>query len=139
MERQLLENLAAETDERTTMVDYRWWDAVRGNEARLDDEYTESGRWVPIKMAVCPLCNGSGEVVNPSIDAHGLTREDFDEDPDFEESYFRGDYNQPCGLCHGEKVIPVPLDASVVATIEEHVRERWEDRSVEMAEARVGA
>lgn len=138
-ERLLSQNLAAERDERTTAVDYRWWDAIRGNEARIEDEDTESGTWVPIRFAVCPLCEGRGQHVNPSIDAHGLTREDFDEDPEFEERYFGGDYDIPCNLCRGEKVVPVPLDAAILKRVAEYARERAEWRSEMLAEMSVGA
>ena len=58
------------------------------------------------KFEVCETCRGSGAVVNPSIDAGGLTPEDFDEDPDFHESYMQGDYDICCPECGGEKVVP---------------------------------
>jgi hypothetical protein len=138
-ERQLIENLAAESDPRTVAIDYRWWDAISGNEARIVDEYTESGHWVAIRFEVCPLCEGHGKHVNPSIDAHGLSREDFDEDPDFAESYSRGDYDVRCTLCRGEKVVSVPLDAEVRETIEEHVRDLGQMRAEMLAEMRMGA
>lgn len=63
---------------------------------------------LPAKYEVCPTCRGKGTHVNPAIDGHGLTREDFDEDPDFEEAYFRGDYNVPCEECKGTRVVLVP-------------------------------
>jgi len=135
----LQQNLAAESDPRTTAIDWRWWDAISDNEARLVDEYTESGTWVPVRFEVCPLCGGRGKHVNPSIDAHGLSRDDFDEDPAFAEAYFRGDYDQPCTLCRGEKVVPVPLNAEVAARIETHARELGESRMEQLAEMRFGA
>ena len=57
---------------------------------------------------VCPLCDGKGRHVNPSIDSQGLTREDFDDDPDFREDYFSGMYDQECNECHGKRVVPIP-------------------------------
>ena len=57
------------------------------------------------QFAVCPTCDGNGTHVNPSIDAHGLSREDFDGDPDFEESYFAGDYDVSCAECGGQRVV----------------------------------
>lgn len=62
---------------------------------------------LPAKFEVCGTCEGRGTHVNPSIDGNGLSREDFDQDPDFEEAYFRGDYDVQCRTCHGEKVVPV--------------------------------
>lgn len=61
---------------------------------------------VPLKWIVCGLCDGRGKHVNPSIDANGLTREDFEEDPSFRRSYLRGDYDVPCYRCSGQRVEP---------------------------------
>jgi hypothetical protein len=61
---------------------------------------------IPFVWAVCDLCRGKGSHVNPSIDCNGLTGEDFDEDPDFAESYMRGDYDVQCGQCNGRRVVP---------------------------------
>ena len=58
------------------------------------------------KFEVCDICSGSGKTVNPSIGAGGLTQEDFDEDPDFEERYMDGNYDVVCAGCNGEKVVP---------------------------------
>ena len=71
----------------------------------VDGEETEVT--LPTKFKVCPKCRGKGTHVNPSIDGNGLTREDFDEDPDFKESYFRGDYDVTCHRCEGRNVIAV--------------------------------
>jgi hypothetical protein len=57
---------------------------------------------------VCPRCRGEGKHVNPSIDSHGLSREDFDQDPDFEEDYFSGVYDVPCYVCSGARVVKAP-------------------------------
>jgi hypothetical protein len=56
--------------------------------------------------AVCPTCEGEGKHVNPSIDSHGISREEFDEDPDFEEAYFSGAYDVTCVECKGQRVVP---------------------------------
>ena len=50
---------------------------------------------------ICTVCNGDGRVVNPNIDAHGLTAEDFHEDPDFAEDYASGLYDICCTPCNG--------------------------------------
>jgi len=50
---------------------------------------------------ICPVCSGEGKCVNPNIDAHGLTAEDFHEDPDFAEEYFGGTFDEPCRPCRG--------------------------------------
>jgi RecJ-like exonuclease len=63
---------------------------------------------VPAKRTVCPRCEGTGTHVNPSIDGHGLTQEDFDADPDFAEGYFNGRYDVRCEECDGRNVVEVP-------------------------------
>jgi hypothetical protein len=76
-----------------------------------EDEDNEVYKTLPSKFEVCPLCAGRGKHVNPAIDAGGLTREDFDEDPDFAEDYFAGAYDVPCYECKGQRVVPVPDEA----------------------------
>lgn len=69
-------------------------------------EYT-----VPVVPAVCPTCHGKGTHVNPSIDSHGLTAEDFAEDPDFADDYLGGRYDVECFHCGGARIVVV-LDPS---------------------------
>lgn len=54
---------------------------------------------------ICPVCDGEGKTVNPNIDAHGLTAEDFREDPDFAEDYRSGLYDITCAACNGLRVV----------------------------------
>ena len=61
---------------------------------------------LPARYEVCPRCEGRGKHVNPSIDGHGLTSEDF-EDPEFREDYFRGVYDVACHECRGVRVVRV--------------------------------
>lgn len=63
---------------------------------------------IPARWEVCGLCNGAGQHINPSIDAHGLSREDFDRDPDFAEDYMNGRFDVPCYRCSGRSTEPVP-------------------------------
>lgn len=53
------------------------------------------------KWMICPICRGEGHYVNPNIDSNGITREDFDEDPDFQENYMSGAYDVTCATCGG--------------------------------------
>ena len=69
-----------------------------------DDELIE----IPAKWEVCSLCDGKGTHVNPGIDAHGLTAEDFESDFDFYESYLKGEYDECCYRCEGRTTEPVP-------------------------------
>ncbi len=63
---------------------------------------------LPAKFEVCTRCEGAGTHTNPSIDGHGISPEEFAEDPDFEESYFRGDYDVTCSVCDGARVVARP-------------------------------
>ena len=78
------------------------------------------------KKAVCPSCNGTGAHVNRAIDGNGLTREDFDEDPDFAEGYFRGDYDVTCDDCGGANVVD-ELDEARVALADLKAYQKQED------------
>jgi len=71
--------------------------------------YDEDGEEVAVKAKweVCSRCNGNGSIVNPNVDGHGLTRDDFAEDPQFEEDYFAGVYDIDCPECNGLRVVAV--------------------------------
>jgi len=99
-------------DPRVRAKDSIWWESVRGKTAILK-ERTEDGKRqsTEFEYKVCPLCEGKGSHVNPSIDSSGLTAEDFYEDPDFFEDYRSGVYNVPCNLCSGLRVIPRAIGA----------------------------
>ena len=109
-----------------------------------DDMYEdEDGNWheeeevtlrLPAKMEVCDLCSGSGKVVNPSIDAGGLTQDDFDRDPDFEEEYFSGAYDIGCPQCNGNNVMPVVNEAALDDEQKKKYYEFLEKESSEAAE-----
>lgn len=58
---------------------------------------------------VCEYCEGRGKYVNPAIDSHGITQEEFDDDPGFEEDYFSGRYDVVCKGCRGKRVRPEPI------------------------------
>ncbi len=83
-----------------------------------DDEPQPTPVRVPIKFEICGVCGGKGTHVNPSIDCGGLSREDFDDDPDFERDYFGGAYDVQCGGCGGKRVEPM-LDRDAALTAEQ--------------------
>lgn len=62
---------------------------------------------LPAKYEVCFTCQGEGKHVNPAVDGHGISQEEFDEDPDFAEAYFNGNYDVTCDECKGKRVVPV--------------------------------
>ena len=85
---------------------------------------------VRLKFDVCGTCNGRGAYVNPSIDSHGLSREDFDDDPDFADDYRRGCYDVSCSECGGARVVPVIDEdenpAELVKEIQDAERDAWQ-------------
>jgi len=97
---------------------------------------------IPSKWGVCPVCNGEGKHVNPSIDAGGLTAEDFHDDPDFAECYFGGMYDVTCNRCGGKRVVRVPDYEAMTdydrKLLEEHDRAEAEFRAEMLAEIRMG-
>lgn len=60
---------------------------------------------LPVRRIVCPRCDGKGTHVNPDIDGHGISPEEFAEDPGFEEAYFSGRYDIRCEECDGRNVV----------------------------------
>ena len=66
----------------------------------IDDELIDTV--FPAKYEVCDVCEGKGHYVNPNIDRHGLSSEDFDEDPDFRDQYISGIYDIQCRNCKGK-------------------------------------
>lgn len=98
--------------------DHRWYETFDERSMSvtvLDGEVT-----LPVTYEVCETCNGRGKHVNPAIDGHGLSAEDFNDDPDFAEDYCRGFYDVPCAECDGQRVA-LALDTSR-ATAEEVAR-----------------
>lgn len=96
----------------------------------MDDEGNETEHTLKLKFEVCDTCEGRGKYVNPAIDSHGLTREDFDDDPDFEEGYFSGRYDVTCGVCKGERVVPVVdeerSDKALVKRFQDLEQDAWD-------------
>jgi hypothetical protein len=74
----------------------------------VEDDDGEQTFEIPAVFEICGLCQGRGKHVNPSVDCNGLTREDFDADPDFARGYWSGAYDVTCHRCHGKRVEPVP-------------------------------
>lgn len=108
-----------------------------------DAEGNDVEKKLPMRWAVCDVCSGRGTHVNPSIDAHGISAEEFAEDPDFGEAYFSGAYDQTCNRCQGRTTVPdvdwdrlSPEDA---AAYQRQCRDEAIDRAAELAERRRGA
>lgn len=114
-----------------------------------EDYEAEKELKLPARLEVCDLCEGSGSVVDPNIDAGGLSRDDFDEDPGFEEDYHSGRFNITCPQCRGKNVVPV-IDYERLSVeqkkefdeyqddLEEAARDAEADRKTMMAEMGYG-
>lgn len=121
---------------------------------RLAEDPDEAERefLVPAEYVVCGGCRGKGSRVNRAVDGHGLTAEDFAEDPDFKEAYFSGVYDVTCDTCHGKRVVaevkvppeplpgqaPVKLHPLVKAYLDhdmEIARSEAEDRQTQRMES----
>ena len=140
-------------DRRDRADSYRWWDQISPDRRKVtlrfgypDEDLEEvEQKWYHIEWIVCSLCEGRGEYVNPSIDSHGLSREDFDEDPEFRSDYFRGVYNMPCELCKGRAVEPEFHKGynddfmEVMVARDKFIRMLWEIDAERDAEMRMGA
>ena len=92
------------------------------------------------KYEVCGLCTGSGKMTDPNIDCGGISREDFDDDPDFEGAYFSGRYDMTCSRCNGKRVEAHPQFPEWLAKeIASHDEDVWDDIRESCAERAMGA
>jgi len=100
---------------------------------------------VPALLAVCDVCDGGGSVVSPSVDANGITEEEFAEDEGFREAYMAGAYDVVCPKCEGQRVYPAIDDerdpvakavkAFVAAEDDERIAEDIADRRTRYMES----
>lgn len=108
-------------DERRMVFELEW-ENEEGDPIELE---------LPARYEVCDLCQGKGSHTNPSIDSNGLTREDFDEDPDFREDYLSGMYDVPCYRCGGSRVKPVLNEEMATEEQKKIMTEIFQSRSEE--------
>ncbi len=95
---------------------------------------------VQSKFEVCGQCQGSGTMVDPRVDAGGLSQEDFDEDPEFREDYFSGRYDMRCNQCKGQRVVPALIFPKAIQEfLESWERDSWDDAAESAAERAMGA
>lgn len=109
-----------------------------------DEEEGEITVTIAVRYKICETCEGRGSHVNPGIDEHGLSRDDFDEQgPEFEEDYFSGVYDVRCYDCDGERAVAIPDERieppHKVARYWQAVHDTYHMYDEEDAERRVGA
>ena len=106
------------------------------------DDGNEYDRTIAARYVVCDNCRGKGTTVNPSVDGHGLSREDLDEDPDFAEDYFAGVYDVTCPECNGLRVVlevdRENADPVILAEYDRHEDLKWRDALERLREQRMG-
>ena len=135
---------------RTELYRVRWYRSGRACLVLNEDYITrenfpemhdvdENEHEVEAEKQRCEMCRGDGTVVNPSIDSHGITGSEFDEDPEFREDYFSGRFDIECPECGGKGLIVVPvLPEAIAKLIDEHNRDEAEYRAIERAERLAG-
>lgn len=104
---------------------------------------------VPARARVCPRCDGTGTHVNPAVDGHGISMDEWygpEWDDDSREAYMAGRYDVTCEECGGANVVLVPDVARCTygqkrALVLERQRQRHvaESRAEQAAERRMGA
>ena len=100
-------------------------------DSELDEEVSMT---VPIRMELCPICDGIGKYVNPNIDRNGLTASDFEEAGEqFREDYFSGVFDITCECCKGKNVIPVINTSYAGAEVKKFVKMLQDSREEEAA------
>jgi len=91
------------------------------------------------KFVVCPVCEGHGSHVNPSIDSQGISPDEFAEDPDFAEAYFSGQCDVNCAGCSGARVVLTPVHEADLKLMVEAWQSDAEYQAEAEAERRMGA
>lgn len=99
---------------------------------------------LPVRMQVCDTCGGKGTHVNPSIDSHGITAEEWSEwDDEEREGYFSGHYDITCYRCSGTNVTPeIDRERAAVDALkawDEECKSLADDRRCQESERRYGA
>ena len=98
---------------------------------------------VPTKNIVCPSCDGEGSYVNPAIDGHGISADEFyyewgDEE---QEMYLTGGYDVTCDVCLGRNVVTVldteRVSPDIVAFYDDYIGGALETDAIMRAEERM--
>ena len=116
----------------------KWYDSFNQQTMTItvvleNDDEEEYEATFPAMFEVCELCGGKSSHVNPGIDAHGISAEEFYDDPDFAEEYFGGTYDETCYRCKGRRVEPM-IDESHLSQEQKDNLKRLEDKQESDAE-----
>jgi hypothetical protein len=87
---------------------------------------------LPATWEICPRCRGEGTHLNPSIDGHGITQEEWDRDWGDEErdNYFNGVYDVVCeqGCTSGKVLVG---DEARMSAAQRELYVRWLEEEAE--------
>lgn len=99
---------------------------------------------LPTTWEICSTCRGEGKHVNPNIDGHGITAEEWERDWDDEsrEAYFSGVYDVRCDNCDGSGKVREPNEKMMTPALRKAWRQWQRDeaeyRAMVAAERRFG-
>ena len=98
---------------------------------------------LPTRWAICDSCTGNGTMVNPSIDAGGLSV-DMQDNHEFMQDYMSGQFDVPCNQCGGSgKVKEIDRDradfAEQIAEYDQEVEDHYASEAESRAERMMGA
>ena len=130
-------------DHRDIANRYQWWDSLSPScsHAKPKQGYFEDEpESIPIKLVVCDSCGGVGHYVNPSIDAHGIGADEWN-DWDYEDrqAYLDGRYDVTCECCDGNKVMPEPREQHRRDELDDYFQGMYEIDATYAAERAMGA
>lgn len=115
------------------------------NEMITKEIYTDDGDAIevefPSKFEICSRCEGHGKHVNPSIDSHGISEEEwrYDWSEEEREGYFNGAYDVICHTCKGQRVVAV-VDEDRLNEEQKKNFKTWQEQDYERArEAEIDA
>lgn len=99
-----------------------------------DEDGNEVEHKLPAKYEVCHRCQGEGTHVNPNVDGHGITAEEWERDWDDEsrEAYFEGRYDVPCEECDGDRVVAV-VDEEHLTDAQKVTFAEWQEHQEQVA------
>ena len=104
------------------------------HDCTYDDE--PEGFLCQLELQVCPACDGRGSYVRPSIDAHGITQDEWDRDWSYEdrERYMGGFYDVSCASCKGRTTVPGPIRGEHTSEGQKAAVKAWDDYLKDMAD-----
>src|SRR5690606_37284863 len=116
--------------------------AMVGTVTVFDDEGEPVEADIGFRYCVCDTCAGRGRHTSPSIDAGGLSADDWDDDD--MELYQSGAYDVACYGCGGRGLMPEPAprndsERGILAKIEEMENDRAASHAEQRAEMMMGA